>query len=174
MPAFRVTSGWTLDTGELRSSVCLSTDSLGNCQEQKRKTQGCSHLFVKAKTVLANIFYLHPWSLQPVPHPPRMLYIITLSQSIQIKSCFTRSARVGSWAIMDMTCFLEILTQNSNTVIRTYWSKQKEIHSNTTYHFLTLLRKWYQRFSIAASNLKQHFVIMLAYLLLILMNLVFF
>lgn len=70
MAVSRITPGFTLQAGELKSSLCLSTDSLGNCQEQKRQTQGCSHLFVQAKTILV-IFstYIHEVSSQFVILP---------------------------------------------------------------------------------------------------------
>lgn len=70
MPVSRITSGFTLHIGELKYSLCLSTDSLGNCQEQKRQTQGCSPLFVQAKTILV-IFstYIHEVSSQFVILP---------------------------------------------------------------------------------------------------------
>lgn len=119
MPVSRVTSGFALHRGELKSSLCLSTDSLGNCQEQKRQTQGCSHLFVQAKTILV-IFstYIHEVSSQFII----LLgcsYISILRQSIQINCCFTWSVGIGSWSITDRSCFLEILTQNTNAISRT-------------------------------------------------------
>lgn len=119
MPVSRVTSGFALHRGELKSSLCLSTDSLGNCQEQKRQTQGCSHLFVQAKTILV-IFstYIHEVSSQFII----LLgcsYISILRQSIQINCCFTWSVGIGSWSVTDRSCFLEILTQNTNAISRT-------------------------------------------------------